>query len=93
VTEPIRTESEVYDVKPTIIRGAVAGLVGTAVMTGAMFPTKKTGMTPGELTSKEIAENLEKKTGVRDRLPKPAFEASWRCCISGTGPHRGRPTG
>ena len=57
--------------------GAVAGLAGTTVMTGAMLLTKKAGMVPGELEPKEIASNFEEKLGVRDSLPEPAFEASW----------------
>ena len=59
-----------------IIRGALAGFIGTALMTGAMFLVKKAEMTPGELAPKEVTENLEKKIGVYDRLPKPAFEVS-----------------
>jgi uncharacterized membrane protein YagU involved in acid resistance len=66
----------VQDVKP-IIRGALAGFIGTALMTGAMFLVKKAEMAPGELAPKEVTENLEKKIGVYDRLPKPAFEVSW----------------
>jgi len=62
-------ESEVHDVRP-MIRGAVAGLAGTALMTGAMLAAKKAGMAPGELARKERAENLEKKIRVYDRLPK-----------------------
>ena len=61
----------------SVISGATAGLTGTTVMTGAMFLAKKAGMVPGKLEPKEIAENLEEKLGVRDYLPKGAFEASW----------------
>ncbi len=68
-----------------IIRGAVAGLVGTMAMTGAMVPIKKAGMAPGELAPKEIAENLERKLGVRDYLSEPAFEASWMMLHFGYG--------
>ena len=60
-----------------VIRGAVAGLAGTTVMSGAMFLANKTGMTPGGPPPRDITENLERKLGVRDRLPEPAFEASW----------------
>lgn len=65
--------------------GAVAGLAGTTVMTGAMFLTKKVGMVPGKLEPKEIAENFEEKAGVRDRLSEPAFEASWTTLHFGYG--------
>jgi hypothetical protein len=41
----------VHDVK-LMIRGVVAGLGGTALMTGAMFLVKKAGMAPGELAPK-----------------------------------------
>jgi hypothetical protein len=60
-----------------VIRGAVAGLAGTTVMSGAMFLANKTGMAPGGPPPRDITENLERKLGVRDRLPEPAFEASW----------------
>jgi len=46
-------------------------------MTAAMLIGKVAGMEPGKLEPKEITENLEEKIGVRDLLPKGAFEASW----------------
>lgn len=69
----------------SVTRGAVAGLVGTAVMTGAIFVMKKAGMAPGKLAPKEITENLEEKLGVRNYLPEPAFEASWMILHFGYG--------
>ena len=78
------TPEEVYDVK-LVIRGAVASFMGTAVMTVAMLLMKKARMTPGELAPKEITENLEKKMGVYDRLPKPTFEVSWTMLHFGYG--------
>ena len=60
-----------------IARGAVAGLAGTTAMTAAMLALKKAGMEPGELEPKEVAENVEETIGIRDYLPKRAFEASW----------------
>jgi uncharacterized membrane protein YagU involved in acid resistance len=74
----------VHDVK-IITRGAVAGLVGTVVMTGAMLAAKKAGMAPGELAPRGITENVQEKLGVRDRVPKPAFEASWTVLHFGYG--------
>ena len=68
-----------------ITRGAVAGLVGTVVMRGAMFAAKKAGMAPGELAPRGITENVQEKLGVRDRVPKPAFEASWTVLHVGYG--------
>ena len=68
-----------------ITSGAVAGLAGTTVMTGAMLLTKRAGMVPGELEPVEIAENFEEGIGVRDRLPEPAFEASWTVLHFGYG--------
>ncbi len=65
--------------------GTVAGLAGTAVMTGAMFLIKKMGMVPGELAPKKITENLEDKLGVRDYLPRSAFGASWMLLHFGYG--------
>jgi uncharacterized membrane protein YagU involved in acid resistance len=38
---------------------------------------KVAGVEPGRLEPKEITENFEEKIGVRDLLPKSAFEASW----------------
>jgi uncharacterized membrane protein YagU involved in acid resistance len=78
-----------YDVKTVIIRGVLAGLVGTVVMTGAMSLIKKTKMAPGELAPKEIAENLEEKLDVRGYLPKPAFVASWTILHFGYGASSG----
>ncbi len=67
------------------IRGAVAGLAGTAVMTAAFLAAKKAGAVPGELEPKEITENFEEKIGVRDHLPEPAFRASWIALHIGYG--------
>jgi hypothetical protein len=77
-------EPKMHNVKP-MMRGAVAGLLGTTVMTGAMFLVKMAGMAPGELAPKEIAENLEKKIGVYARLPESAFEVSWTMLHFGYG--------
>ena len=60
-----------------ITRGATSGFAGTILMTAAMLMGKVVGMEPGRLEPKEITENLEEKIGVRDLLPKSAFEASW----------------
>ncbi len=69
----------------SVTSGAVAGLAGTTVMTGAMFLTKKVGMVPGRLEPAEIAGNFEEKIGVRGRLSGPAFEASWTALHYGYG--------
>jgi uncharacterized membrane protein YagU involved in acid resistance len=68
-----------------VTRGALAGLAGTVVMSAAMLTMKKAGMIPGELEPREIAGNLEEITGVRHRLPKGAFEASWAMLHFGYG--------
>lgn len=60
-----------------IARGAIAGLAGTTVMSAALLMAKKAGMVPGKVQPKEIVENLEEKLGVREYLPKSAFQASW----------------
>ncbi len=73
----------------SVARGAVAGFLGTTVMTGAMLLTKKAGMVPGKLEPKEIAENFEEKLGVRDYLPEFAFEASWVMLHFGYGTQSG----
>lgn len=72
-----------------ITRGAVAGLVGTMVMSAAFLAAKEAGMVPGKVQPKEIAENLEEKLGVRDYLPKPAFQASWIILHFGYGTSSG----
>ncbi len=69
----------------SVTRGAVAGLVGTTLMTAAMVLLKKAGMAPGKLAPREITENLEQKLGVRSYLSEPAFEASWLMLHFGYG--------
>jgi hypothetical protein len=69
----------------TAIRGAVAGLAGTTLMTGAMFLMKRAGMMPGELEPKQIAESVEEAVGVGGYLPESAFEASWAMLHFGYG--------
>jgi uncharacterized membrane protein YagU involved in acid resistance len=59
-----------------VMRGMVAGLAGTAAMTAAMAAAKAAGLMAGEPPPREIAGNLEEAAGVRDDLPRPAFEAS-----------------
>ena len=61
----------------TITSGAVAGLAGTTAMTLAMLSLEKVGLAPGKPPPKEITENLQKKLGIRDWLPKPVAEGSW----------------
>jgi uncharacterized membrane protein YagU involved in acid resistance len=73
----------------TIARGVITGLVGTAVMSVAFLSMEKAGMVPGKLEPKEIADNFEEKIGVRDYLPKPAFEASWIMLHLGYGTFSG----
>ena len=60
-----------------VLRGAVAGLAGTAVMSGVMALAKKAGLMAGEPPPRTVARNFEEAIGVRDDLPQPAFEASW----------------
>jgi len=61
----------------TITSGAVAGFAGTTAMTLAMLSLEKVGLAPGKPPPKEITENLQKKLGIRDWLPKPVAEGSW----------------
>ena len=69
----------------SLARGALAGLVGTALMTAAMLPLKKASMSPGKVAPRQISENLLDGLGVRDRLSPPAFEASWVALHFGYG--------
>src|SRR5829696_1814034 len=68
-----------------IARGAVAGLVGTALMTAAMLPLKNASVSPGKVAPRQITENLLIRLGVRHRLSPPAFEASWVALHFGYG--------
>ena len=60
-----------------LARGTLAGLVGTALMTAAMLPSKQVSMSPGKVAPRQITENLLNRLGVRRHLSRPAFEASW----------------
>ena len=60
-----------------ILRGALAGGVGTATMTAAMAAAQAAGMMAGDVPPRRVAGNLEEALGVRVALPGPAFEASW----------------
>jgi hypothetical protein len=59
------------------VRGAIAGVVGTTLMSEILAFAKSAGLFPDEIPHKEIAENLEEKTGIGDDLPEPANEAAW----------------
>jgi hypothetical protein len=60
-----------------ILRGALAGCIGTVVMSATMAVAKAAGMMPGEPPPRQVAGNLEEAAGLRDELARPAFEASW----------------
>jgi hypothetical protein len=60
-----------------VLRGAVAGLAGTAAMSAAMAVAKATGLMAGESPPRKVGRNFEEAVGVRDELPRAAFEASW----------------
>ena len=60
-----------------MVRGVVAGFAGTIVMSVVMLVLKRAGMEPGELEPRAVAGNAEEKIGVRSRISRPAFEASW----------------
>lgn len=59
------------------IRGALAGLAGTAVMSAAMAATRAAGVMRGEVPPRKVGGNAEEAMGVRDEMSRPAFEASW----------------
>jgi uncharacterized membrane protein YagU involved in acid resistance len=69
----------------SLARGALAGVVGTALMTAVMFPLKQASMSPGKVAPRRITENLLNRVGARDRLSSPAFEASWVALHFGYG--------
>jgi hypothetical protein len=60
-----------------VLRGALAGLAGTGVMSVAMASAKAAGLLAGEPPPRTVSRNLEETIGVYDHLPQPAFEASW----------------
>src|SRR5438105_781811 len=60
-----------------VLRGAVAGFAGTAVMSAAMAAAQAIGLAGGEPPPRQIGRNLEEALGMRDDLSRPAFEASW----------------
>ena len=75
----------------SLARGALAGLVGTALMTAAMLPLKKASMSPGTVPPRQITDNLLNKLGLRDYLSPPAFEANWMALHFGYGTVSGVP--
>jgi hypothetical protein len=71
-----------------LARGTLAGLVGTALMTAAMLPSKKASMSPGKVAPRQITENLLNRLRVRRHLSRPAFDPFWRdsCSVWRSGP-------
>lgn len=69
----------------SLARGALAGPVGTTLMTASMLPLKKASMSPGPVPPRQITERLLNKLGIRDYLSPPAFEASWMALHLGYG--------
>src|SRR5215204_2983816 len=68
-----------------LARGALSGLVGTALMTAAMLPLKKASMSVGKVAPRQITENLLNKLGMRCYLSRSSFEASWAALHFGYG--------
>ena len=60
-----------------VLRGAVAGLAGTAAMSAAMAVAKAAGPMPGENRPRKVGRHFEEAVGVREELPREVFEASW----------------
>jgi hypothetical protein len=60
-----------------VVRGAMAGLVGTAAMSAAMAAARAAGTMAGEPPPRKVARRAEEAVGVREALSRPAFEASW----------------
>jgi hypothetical protein len=59
-----------------VVRGAIAGVTGTTLMSEILAFAERSGASGGALPQKEIAENLEEKVGLDD-LPEPVEELSW----------------
>ena len=57
-------------------RGAIGGLAGTVAMSAAMLASRRTGAMRGEVPPRKITRNIEEAAGLREHLPRPAFEAS-----------------
>lgn len=64
--------------------GSLAGLVGTAAMSLVIAAGRATRLfwTP---PPKLITANVERRAGVRQKLPRPAFDASWIAAHLGYG--------
>lgn len=61
----------------TVVRGAIAGVAGTAVMSAFMAADRSIGWMRGEAPPRKIGRNFERAVGLEDDLSQPAFEASW----------------
>ena len=59
-----------------LLRGGLAGLAGTAAMSGLMAAGHAAGLL-GTPPPEVITERVQEAAGVRDDLPEPAFTASW----------------
>jgi len=60
-----------------LLRGAVAGLAGTAAMSAAMSVAKAAGLMAGEWPPRKVGRESQKAAGVHGALSRPAFEAGW----------------
>jgi len=68
----------------TVVRGGLAGTVGTGVMTLVIAVGRAAGLlrTP---PPRQIIENVAAKVGIRHRLPEPAVQASAMAAHLGYG--------
>jgi uncharacterized membrane protein YagU involved in acid resistance len=68
-----------------LFRGAIAGLVGTAAMTGALYAGKAMGLLQEE-PPKEITKHAEERSGMSPhQQPSEVFNASWVAVHLGFG--------
>lgn len=60
-----------------LVRGSVSGLIGTVLMTAALYAARWLGLMSEE-PPKQITKNAERKASVSPHsLPRPVFQASW----------------
>jgi uncharacterized membrane protein YagU involved in acid resistance len=68
-----------------VIRGALAGIVATLVMSGVMAVAKALGLFE-EAPPRQITRNVESDSGLRPReMPKSIFDLSWVAAHFGFG--------
>ena len=72
-----------------VIRGGIAGFVGTAAMTAVIAAERVAGLMRDRPAPEIIGANIETAMGVRDMLPDAVFQVSWLLQHFGYGTNAG----